>query len=55
LRAKWQPLWESCSVQGLKEDEAIINKIIELFPKDEETSKIMLPTASQTDEVLLIT
>jgi hypothetical protein len=35
IRTKWQPVWDSCSVQALKEDDAIINKIKELFPNDE--------------------
>ncbi|KAK2394376.1 replication protein A 70 kDa DNA-binding subunit B [Trifolium repens] len=46
LRVKWQPTWGTCSVQSLKEDEAIINKIKDLFPKDEATSKMMLASPS---------
>ncbi|KAK2419876.1 replication protein A 70 kDa DNA-binding subunit B [Trifolium repens] len=52
IRTKWQPVWDSCSVQALKEDDAIINKIKELFPNDEETSKMVIldsetPAATQ--------
>jgi hypothetical protein len=35
LRIKWQPTWGTCSVQSLKEDEAIIKRVKDLFPKDE--------------------
>jgi hypothetical protein len=27
--------WDNCSVQGVKEDDTLIAKIKELFPKDE--------------------
>jgi hypothetical protein len=32
-KVKWQPTWDSCSVQTVKEDEGLIEKIKELFPK----------------------
>jgi hypothetical protein len=35
LRIKWQPTWGTCSVQSLKEDDTIIKKTIDQFPKDE--------------------
>ncbi|WJX76061.1 hypothetical protein P8452_59523 [Trifolium repens] len=47
IRTKWQPAWDSCSVQGVKEDDAIIQKIKDMFPNNEETSK-MIVVDSQT-------
>jgi hypothetical protein len=35
FRAKWQPTWDTCSIQALKEDDAIIKKITDLFPNNE--------------------
>jgi hypothetical protein len=32
---KQQPTWGTCPVQSLKEDETIIKKIKDLFPRDE--------------------
>ncbi|WJX29887.1 hypothetical protein P8452_18484 [Trifolium repens] len=46
LRIKWQPTWGTCSVQSLKEDDTIIKKTIDQFPKDEATSKIILASPS---------
>lgn len=35
-KVKWQPTWDSCSVQAIKEDEGLVEKIKALFPKTEE-------------------
>ncbi|MCI06600.1 replication factor-A carboxy-terminal domain protein [Trifolium medium] len=46
VRLKWQPFWKSCSVQAVKEDDAVIQDILSQFPKDEETSKLCIAGAS---------
>ncbi|WJX53683.1 hypothetical protein P8452_39652 [Trifolium repens] len=51
FRAKWQPLWETLSVQAVKEDAAFINKITDLFPINEETSKVVPALTSQSAEI----
>ncbi|KAK2403228.1 hypothetical protein P8452_09298 [Trifolium repens] len=51
FRAKWQPTWDTCSIQALKEDDAIIKKITDLFPNNEETSKIIVGSTSIIDEI----
>lgn len=33
-KVKWQPTWDNCSVQAVKEDDGVIEKIKNLFPKD---------------------
>ncbi|KAK2417374.1 replication protein A 70 kDa DNA-binding subunit B [Trifolium repens] len=59
IRTKWQPQWDSCSVQGLKEDDAIIQKIKDLFPNNEETSKMIIvdsqtPTAPEESDKQIV-
>ncbi|GAU30733.1 hypothetical protein TSUD_145300 [Trifolium subterraneum] len=50
FRAKWQPLWDTCSVQALKEDDAIVKQIIELFPKNEEPCKKLITTTTPSND-----
>ncbi|WJX20972.1 hypothetical protein P8452_10451 [Trifolium repens] len=43
VRIKWQRDWpKTCSVQAMKEDDAVIKDILSQFPKDEETSKLCM-------------
>ncbi|GAU49502.1 hypothetical protein TSUD_287320 [Trifolium subterraneum] len=57
FRAKWQRSWDTFSVQALKEDGAIVKKIIELFPittttpsNDEGTSKLLITTTTPSND-----
>ncbi|GAU37752.1 hypothetical protein TSUD_102680 [Trifolium subterraneum] len=50
FRAKWQPLWDTCSVQALKEDDVIVKNLIELFPKNEEPCQKLITTTTPSND-----